>query len=185
MMSFYLYKLGDIPAALPHMTKAIELNPNILDTPIWSNLQKYDRPFSDKLVNNLRLRTKEIIVKKGPSDPIALAKCGKVLLAIGDTVSAQNLLRQAVHIMPHLTRPWYYLGLIETKNSYEQGLLYLKRYITLEKDGYLTPEQVDAQSLNLLTLNKPTTNIQDIFPEYNSKFLRWYGTYTCPFILFP
>lgn len=185
MMSFYLYKLGDIPAALPHMTKAIELNPNILDTPIWSNLQKYDRPFSDKLVNNLRLRTKEIIVKKGPSDPIALAKCGKVLLAIGDTVSAQNLLRQAVHTMPHLTRPWYYLGLIETKNSYEQGLLYLKRYITLEKDGYLTPEQVDAQSLNLLTLNKPTTNIQDIVPEYNSKFLRWYGTYTCPFILFP
>lgn len=185
MMSFYLYKLGDIPAALPHMTKAIELNPNILDTPIWSNLQKYDRPFSDKLVNNLRLRTKEIIVKKSPSDPIALAKCGKVLLAIGDTVSAQNLLRQAVHTMPHLTRPWYYLGLIETKNSYEQGLLYLKRYITLEKDGYLTPEQVDAQSLNLLTLNKPTTNIQDIFPEYNSKFLRWYGTYTCPFILFP
>ena len=87
--------------------------------------------------------------------------------------------------MPHLTRSWYYLGLIETKNSNaQQGLLYLKRYITLEKDGYLPPEQVDARSLNLLTLNKPITNIQDIFPEYNSKFLRWYGTYTCPFMLF-
>lgn len=185
MLSFYLYKSGEIPVALPHMIKAIELNPNILDTPIWSNLQKYDRPFSDKLVNQLQLRAKEIIVKKGPSDPIALAKCGKVLLAIGDTISAQNILRQAVHTMPHLTRPWYYLGLIETKNSNEQqGLLYLKRYITLEKDGYLSPEQVDTQSLDLLTINKPTTSIQDIFPEYNSKFLRWYRTHTRPFVLF-
>ncbi|MDR0603088.1 MAG: O-antigen ligase family protein [Bacteroidales bacterium] len=170
-----LYKTENVEASIKHIILAIKLSPAILDTQLFHEIMSKFKNI-DSTVYNI-LKNDIVTYPKIEKNPILLAQQAKILLYLGDTITAQSYLKKAVKQMPNLSRPWCYLGVIAFDKGDE---LSGKRYLTHS----MVADPMDNISKfywKKYTEKVAETNIQElnnnIFTKiYYMKFQKWYNT---------
>lgn len=128
--------IGNEAEAFAAFKRAILLSPDIVDSPFFNDLkernplaaEKLLRDISDDLLQRLAVRYSSIID----------AKSGKLLLSIGETEQAYKKFVHVTQFHPNLSRPWFYLGLIEQKRkNYEAMKNYYKKCLFLSPFDHL------------------------------------------------
>jgi tetratricopeptide (TPR) repeat protein len=170
------YRNGNKKEAQMHILKAVQNSPGILETPLWQNLTRKDTLFTQKIIQTLKINDPEL-----NAEPIMLAKYGKLLLNLGDTIRAKEYLTRSVSILPNLSRPWCYLGII----AYQQGdTINMKRYIKLSMllDKEDSVPQFYSSILEGKKIDKIPyyTDCHFIHGKYLLKFRQWYQSNTLP-----
>ncbi len=104
-----------------YYTNAIRYSPDILDSKCcadWGNQPEFDI-----------VESKLNIFAHSPNtyNPIIEARKAKILLHLGDTSQAKQLLQQVSGQLPNLNKPWYYLGVIALS---EGDTLTFRKYLS-------------------------------------------------------
>lgn len=163
-----LYSLKLVKESIPHLACAIMLAPQILDSSFWLDLSQKDKELVCEVKNEIRK-----YMAFDFSNPILLAKYGKVWMALGESSYAKEYINRALKQLPSLSQAWYNLGVIEyEKGKLEKANLFAGKYKML-KNKLLLPSSVDSISLNIKTLSNFELN-QLLQEKYFSKFQRWY-----------
>ncbi len=129
---------GNIQLAYQLYQKAIQLDPEILDSEFFSDLM-LRRPDSDSL-----LTVNAIAALKSKTDSaynvIYLARLARILMAKSDTAGASPMLQQVIRDIPVAHRPYLYLGQIaEGKGDSSLALDLYRKSFFLGKQDYLAP----------------------------------------------
>lgn len=168
-----LYNAGEKNKAEKYLIKAIELFPGIINSELWTNIEKNDSIYIKKITNRLLsdISSKENSELK--TNPITLAKIGKILFLLGKNASSEKYLKKVVRILPNLIMPWYHLGQIEAaKGNTEQANQYYINSLSL-MGNYRDIEFIKSiihSGKTHLYINK---NIS-LYLNYSSKFHNWY-----------
>lgn len=142
--------------SLSYLLKAIEINPNILETDCFKNIQQNAPNIKDE-VRDYFLRNIETEI----SCPIQNAKHGKLLFLLEDYANAKPYLERSLALLPNLSAPYAALGIIaQNEGRHKRAESYLKKYELLSKYSALSSE-------NSLLKN-----------NYNLKFQSYYNSRT-------
>lgn len=116
--------------------EAVLLSPDILDSSFFKDLKKrYPAKTSELLETAFEKMSERLSVKYSS---IIEAKSGKIALSLGDTAHAYEVFLHVTRIHPNLSRPWYYLGLIEQeKGNFTSMQLLYKRALFLSSFDHL------------------------------------------------
>jgi tetratricopeptide (TPR) repeat protein len=133
-------------------------------------LKQKDTIFAHEIINILNENIPAL-----SENPIILAKYGKLLLSLGDTLYAQKYLQSAVSILPNLSRPWYYLSIIAYHNGAKsEADNYAKRSAVLDSKDAIGDHYALKNSLSL----------DFLYTKYQLKFRQWYRSNTLPAVVF-
>lgn len=163
-----LYQADARTEALPHMAKAIFLNPGLLETTWGISLREQDDTTGQHLTNLLRE-----MLEPEKNDPIRLAKNGKLWLMLGDTLRSEENLRRASALLPNLSRPWYYLGIIAGSRG---DSAQMRRYIT--RASVLYPVGLPPFLGSGQTKQEAVSEAEVLYGTYLRKFQKWYNSQT-------
>lgn len=105
----------NIEEAFESYMKAILISPDIIDSFFFNDLNRRLPVETNKLLEMAYNELKQMISSQYSS--ILEAKSGKLLLALGEISQAHEIFNHVTQVHPNLSRPWYYLGLIEQKNG--------------------------------------------------------------------
>lgn len=127
---------NNIHESFKNYKQAIKLSPDITDSKFFEDLKIRNDVMCKTLLNEVLLELNKSQENKYSS--IVQAKIGKILLDIGNTHDAKDILLGAVKELPSLNRSWYYLGLISEKNrEYDKMLEYYNKALFLERKDFL------------------------------------------------
>lgn len=98
------YQEGKWESAAFNYSEAIMLIPSILESETWHQFAQQN----DYLVKYVTQFIKNTISTK-PTNPILLAKYGKIWYLWGNYAYAKKFLLEAITLLPNLEMPWYYL----------------------------------------------------------------------------
>ena len=104
-----LNELGDFNTALEYYQAATELAPR--DPTYWILLAQFVLQ-NNTLVEEVGLAAARQALILDPGDPVALDLMGFGYYLLGDFLTAQRFLLEALEITPDDPRPWYHLGLV-------------------------------------------------------------------------
>ena len=159
------------PEALLHFEKAVRLDPELLDSEIFINLNQRDSALATSVINN---SLKNLQAKLDSSyNTIIAARVAKLLLNAGKTAEARALLLRVNSELPELNRPYCYLARI----SIQQGdtttaIKLLKKAKFLSNNDYM-PEFMLADFYDKPNPDKRT--IYSIIHYYQSALTLWIG----------
>lgn len=162
-------KLNQMPEASLCFEKAIRLDPEILDSESFINLNKRDSSFAKLLSSNA---LKHLQAKLDSSyNTIIAARVAKLLLNSGETTKAKSLLLRVSSELPELNRPYCFLARI----SLQQGdttnaMKLLKKAKFLSRNDYM-PEFMLAELYDKTNPEKKT--IYSIIHYYQSALTLW------------
>lgn len=168
--SYIYYNHGEVKHSMSYLLRAIELSPRVMETSFYKKI-------SEEPVNKIYIHDNLTNLKnKLINDPVQLANRGKVLLMLGDTLNAEKDLKMSISKLPNLIYPWYNLGVVElNRNNIVDGNQYLKRFMRLAFDSFLSEEKMEEYISTRKIFEKverrPLCNV-----KYESKFKRWYGS---------
>ena len=145
----------NVESVIPNIVQAIVLSPDIFQTSLWTN---------DIAADTMTKKIIEIALKKAvttsESDPLILAKYGKILHCLGDVEAAEKSISTALAQMPNLPMAWFNLAcIVSEKGDSENADLFFKRCFILSG----IPKQMakdNAKSKEVL--------LKDIFDTYKS-----------------
>lgn len=186
--------------AAENMARAIELAPDILDTPLWKTLRTQDSVLYNRIVAILQLRAEELCraisgystVHQGYNRPenqqlstnincdgIKVAHFGKIMFIFNRRELSGILLNQAIEALPNLSKPWYYLGVMALeKGDTSEGRQYLRRSILLAAGDTLAQRRL-SESMGQV-YQPPARHSQTAYPyrflyrNARVKFKTWY-----------
>ena len=161
-----------------HLVKAVRLAPRLMDTPLMHEIEKNERVFSlvksKLLCDTANMR----------NDPVEYARKGKILLALGDTIASERYLNRALDMLPNISLPWCYLGVIACeRGDTVAGRQYLTKSYTLNQ----------YEPITLISMNKYLDENIDMshyiisdpysfmYGRYTTKFSDWYLSRQVPF----
>jgi hypothetical protein len=191
---------GDNSSGLKYINKAIDIEPNIavyhivkglilekVQDSLNSVFNEYstalvlspeitDSYFYKELIHRFPQESKKIIdmaidgLSKQISNPIIMAKLGKLYLSNNDTANAYKLIVKVTQQMPNLNRPWLYLGIrSKEKKDTSNMKLYYARSAYLDYDDFL-PKFSLAEYYN--SINQQQTAIL----YYRETLINWLNT---------
>ncbi|NOU16246.1 MAG: hypothetical protein HOO91_01625 [Bacteroidales bacterium] len=130
-----LEKNGDsINSIFNEYTTALILSPELTDSYFYKDFRSRFPVESKQLIQ----KAIERINKLQLSNPIIMAKLGKLHLANNDTVNANKFLLRVTQIMPNVNRPWLYLGDIgKAKQDTTNMKIYYERSAYLDYGDFL------------------------------------------------
>lgn len=177
-----LYDSGDRNGSVMHFQKAIEVSPSILSSRFWKELAQSDPSAAEEIIKKLRSELLTI-----PDNPIALAKQGKILLSLSDTVKAKKYLEESVRQLPNLSLPWKNLGMIYLQ--YDKDTV--KAIQNIKRANILNPHNFEPYH-SLYEIYKKNGNDEkanlnfemaekcyySLKYTHSNKFNRWYGCQT-------
>ncbi len=118
------------------------------------------------------------------NDPVEYARKGKILLALGDTIASERYLNRALDMLPNISLPWCYLGVIACeRGDTVAGRQYLTKSYTLNQ----------YEPITLISMNKYLDENIDMshyiisdpysfmYGRYTTKFSDWYLSRQVPF----
>lgn len=149
-----------------HLLSAIKTMPQLLETQLWTNAIDEDNSLIDELLAKLNTEKLENI-----SDPIRLAKYGKIYFLINNFEMAEKYLQKSVEILPSLSNPWLYLSQIAyEKGDTDKGYQYMK---------------YTSYGNSIRNKDNPKEEEYHFFSDkYNAQFQRWYTSTTLPDAVF-
>lgn len=143
------------------LTRAIELAPGLLDTPLWRQVQERDRALAVRVESALRDKAYALLNRTMPEcsvgdlhitqtnhhpndcsvgdNVLKFAHFGKIMFIFRDRNAATVLLRRAVEALPNLSKPWSCLAALafDTGDTVN-GHCFLRRARFLDSDDELT-----------------------------------------------
>lgn len=149
-----------------HLLSAIKTMPQLLETQLWTNAIDEDNSLIDELLAKLNTEKLEDI-----SDPIRLAKYGKIYFLLNNFEMAEKYLQKSVGILPSLSNPWLYLSQIAyEKGDTDKGYQYMK---------------YTSYGNSIRNKDNPKEEEYHFFSDkYNAQFQRWYTSTTLPAAVF-
>lgn len=166
-----LYLDGDKIGAARQFAQSILLKPSILETAEWDLMSKTDSCLADMVWSEMHLR-----LSKVESDPLLMARYGKIYYLGGYFDSAQQYLERSVVILPNLEQPWLLLGRIAAMQGDR------KREKECLKKVSLWDNPSTLESTNIKQADK--RKVRDILlSKYCIKFQLWYSA-PCDPLLF-
>lgn len=162
--------LGNTDYAVLHLLRVIELEPRVLDTEWFQEMQSDSSSYSSlcgQLLARIRKRTEE--------DPMQTARDGKILLSLGQTEEAREKIVSALKRLPNLSMAWYNLGVAEEQCGHDSlAMLCKRRALTLESGMLVTTADVTA-----FEHQRPAFQVDDLFGadsrRYHFLCKEWYG----------
>lgn len=131
-----LLETQNIKEAIESYKQALLLEPSILFSPFYSNLSIRHPNIASKLIEDILI----FLCTENELDysPLTEAKIGTIYLKMKKYDLSRKHLSNAVKILPNLSRPWCYLGIInmifDNTDSIESNL---RKSIFLDKSDYL------------------------------------------------
>lgn len=173
-----LYENGNTDFALIHFEEAIRISPTVLDAPFWINFERTDS-ISATIIKD-RLKKKMIKTE----DPILISKYGKICLNLKDTIGAEKYLNKAITLLPNLSRPWYYLGMIaHYRGDSVKALKYISISEELSRIDYFTASYLSkhyfSQNDSLKGKDyqdRALSYLEILNSERNRKYQIWYNS---------
>lgn len=173
-----LYKNGNADLALIHFEKAIRISPTVLDAPFWINFERSDS-INATIIKD---RLKKNMIKT--EDPILISKYGKICLNLKDTIGAEKYLNKAITLLPNLSRPWYYLGMIaHYRGDSVKALRYISISEELSRIDYFTASYLSkhyfSQNDSLKGKDyqdRALSYLEILNSERNRKYQMWYNS---------
>lgn len=158
-----LYLNGECEFSASNYSQAILLSPSILEEGVQYLPVLQDTIMYNRIINDVKSSILDL-----PSDPILLAKYGKIWYLLGDDVHAQLYLQRAVELLPNLESPWLCLAKIAER---EKDTVKLKQYQSKLKLWRYNDSMHDNAT------KKNDNNSPRIYnnPSYFIKFKIWYG----------
>lgn len=153
-------------AAQEYLVKAIRLMPDLLESEEWKDLAIADTLLAQSVRQTLMEESKT----NAGSNPVKIAKNGKINYLYGDQNHSLSLLSEAVKQLPNLSNPWYYLGTI----AFNQGDT-VRSKLCFRRAAFLSsrvkPEKNPAGTGFVLDMETPEKRWMR---SYQTKFARWY-----------
>ena len=126
----------DFEKALEAYKQAILLSPDVIDSQFFKDLKERFPLETEKLLNDVYNALLHVNTIRYSS--VIEAKIGKLQLSTGKPELAYETLYRVTRVHPNLSRPWYYLGLIEQKQgNYESMLSYYRVSLFLSPNDHL------------------------------------------------
>jgi tetratricopeptide (TPR) repeat protein len=120
---------GDIVEAQEHFESAAALSPD--DNAIWAQVARYSVE-SELFVDDLGLPASLRFLKNEPDDPEALVLVGRAFFVLGNLVTADSYLSQAVENFPNYMPSHYYYALyLLANNEASLAIVHLNKVIEL------------------------------------------------------
>lgn len=165
-----------------YLYNAICLNPDILESGYWNDM------WNDIFIREgiLQIYHRDSIFS---NNPILTAKKAKLSLCLGDTVKAENRLKQSVEILPNLSRPWFYLGIIsfEKEKNRDKAIKYFEKSLALSDKDFQV-EKYKEILIKTGTLDVASSKNTSYYPKFSQvyiiKFNTWYNSFTLDKIIF-
>ncbi len=174
----FLIRIGEGKAGLKYLEESITLSPQILDGSIIK-----------KMVNDsiLPLIIKTPINSK-IKNPITQGRNAKILLYLGDTITAKKKLHEVTNHLPNLNRPWFYLARIALSNGDTIGFkTAIQRSLLLDKTDFLptlTMANWHTRNKNyrdaIYYYRRSLINYKNLVSPHYRKTLKYYYTRTMP-----
>ena len=164
---------------IEHLVKAVRLAPRLMDTPLMREMEKDERVFSH-VRSELLCDTADVY-----NDPVEYARKGKILLVLGDTVASEYYLNRALYMLPNISLPWCYLGVIACERGDTiLGRQYFTKSYTLNRHELLTLHSMNKYldeniDISHYIMSDPYSFM---YSRYATKFSDWYLYRQVPFI---
>ena len=116
---------------------AITISPDICDSDFYNDLKSRNQDNATKIISNIsNLYSNK---QKQRYSVITEAKQAKLLLEQKNIPEAYKLLINVTNKYPGLSRPWFYLGIIEQqKSNYKSMLNYYRKALFIHPNDYLS-----------------------------------------------
>lgn len=184
-----------------NLVRAIELAPDLLQTPLWRDLQVQDSALSAEITTALRVRAQALCKaidaeKQGTNldnpkkqrnfsikngyDPLLLAHYGKIMFIFGQRESSAALLGEAAAQLPNLSRPWCHLGILALEEGdTARGLKYMRRVAMLDPEDtltqrYLTEYVASVRQSGTDNMDTAVYPYRFLYRKARIKFRAWY-----------
>lgn len=126
----------NLNAALNEYEIAITLSPDICETDFFTDFRHRNPNSVLSLLNNVY--TSLCLAQSLNNSTITEAKIGKILLSLGKLDESYKILNHVTKNHPNLSRPWYYLGIIEYCNGNIRDMkMDIRKSIFLNGSDYL------------------------------------------------
>lgn len=123
----------NIEEAFESYMRAILLSPDLIDSSFFQELRERRPLRTSELLTMIYNKLEEL--QSSHYSSIIDAKSGKLLLSSGKSDQAYERLSHVTQIHPNLSRPWFYLGLIEhKKGNFDVMHNYYKKSLFLSSD---------------------------------------------------
>lgn len=164
------YRQGELKKSAQQYSQALVLNPRVMDDSGWWQMQIAAPGFYRQICNDLRKS-----LPMSTTDPIQMAKNGKILWILGDTVQSRRCLEQAVELLPYLGRTWYNLGVVADalKDQDDAEAYFTKASLFISPDSLMQKYLPDRPSVSLRH-NDLGESLQMLSKSYFLKFTTWY-----------
>ena len=161
---------GELKKSAQQYSQALVLNPRLVDDSGWRQMQIAAPGFYRQICNDLRKS-----LPLATTDPIQMAKNGKILWILGDTVQSRRCLEQAVELLPYLGRTWYNLGVVADalKDQDDAEAYFTKASLFIFPDSLMQKYLPDKPSVSL-RYNDLGESLQMLSKSYFLKFTTWY-----------
>ncbi len=157
--------------AILNLCEAVLLSPRIMETPIFKSIMNNDKSFDD-IKDKILIKISYI-----DDDPIKLARKGKILMVLGDTISAKACLEKSVSNLPNLILPYCYLGIIYCENGdIASGREYFEKAMVLSSSERLTYRCLNKYCNESYDDVDDWSDYSFLFERYGIKFYNWYKT---------
>ncbi|MBN1996822.1 hypothetical protein JW935_04660 [candidate division KSB1 bacterium] len=124
-------KQAQMDSAILCFQKCITSSPSVLDSRLFSSLKSRNPYFVEKSARQA-IERMELLMKHS-SDPITVAKLGRIYYFCGDTCRASDYFRNAVLHLPNLNRPYFYLAMTSHDRALKEAL-FRKAYFLDQRD---------------------------------------------------
>ncbi|MDR2131613.1 MAG: O-antigen ligase family protein [Odoribacteraceae bacterium] len=170
-----LRESGEADSSFQYLLRAVKLSPDLLDTPYLQHILTTDSSINVSLKRDL---LHNLSTDQSNSDPVLLAKNGKIYLSLGFEKEAKQCLDKAISLLPNLIYPYYYLSRIAThQNDSYSAMIYLKQFVWLST-GTLSKDGIDYISNNR-EVEKIVMHKKELGDHsYAAKFQTWYHSIT-------
>lgn len=163
------YLNREAEAAVVNYSRAIILTPSILEDSVWLIFATQDKTMYNKVIEQVKTEISDI-----PSDPIALAKYGKIWYLLGNYPMAKTCLQRAVALLPNLEAPWSCLREIALKEGNQVELDLYRSRLKLWRDENALPGGIRRYDNNRDDKIMPTMPFEK--SKYLIKCISWYYT---------
>jgi tetratricopeptide (TPR) repeat protein len=170
-----LYQDKEPELAFPHLTQAIKLFPDLLNSLYIQDILLKDSELNESLKSKL---LHDISVEKFTTDPIFLARSAKIFLSFSLETEAKSYSEKAIELLPNLIYPHYYLSqIVARQNNPTQSLIYLKQFVFLYSNIFskdMIEQTIHSSEIESILSNRKyfTDN------SYTAKFQSWYHSST-------
>ena len=170
-----------------NLAQAIELAPDLLETPLWRDLQTRDSALAAAVRTALLTQgealhraTRQDSAAENRQNPIVLAHYGKIMYIFGHRELSALLLNQAVVQLPNLSKPWCYLGILAwEEGDTARGAEYIRRSALLDPldtlaQSYLTTYKIPSRQPAQAKMTAAVYPYRFLYRNARVKFRAWY-----------